>query len=108
VRTRHGTLAHATVHVTSLGMSDDAYVPSACGGPERRTLAHHRCGVTPDTVRAALLDAAARLFGTACARCPSECERRHRDQLLATRYNDVTWQLSGASAPGERLGFLGR
>jgi lipoate---protein ligase len=102
-RTRHATLAHACLHVTPVGGYGRSYLLS---GAEPRTLADYGLPITLDAVRAAILGAIVDRYGVVCARQSNPLERRCRDHLLALRYNEVTWHLTGAAGSRAAMGFL--
>lgn len=103
--TRHRVLVHATLQVSPVGPYGRGYLPRRpVGADDERTLADRgrlAPGEDPDlmlnidAVRAAVYARAVERYGLVCTRGPSAAELRCRDQLLATRYTDVTWHLSG-------------
>lgn len=106
LHTKHATLAHATVHVTTVGSFGRSYIAPGGASTEQRTLASHGLAIALDAVRAAVLRAVVDRYGIACARPLDALERQCRDHLLATRYNDVTWHLSGTAGRRVSLGFI--
>jgi lipoate---protein ligase len=97
--TRDGTLAHATLLVTTPAGQVNAYLAPA--PPDRRPLDSRRSLVLPLCAhnpaldiaagrRAVLAEAASR-YGPLSRRPPRPAERRWQDRLLAERYRDDAW-----------------
>ena len=101
--TQGGTLAHATLLVTTPAERVHAYLAPA--PPDRRPLDSHRSPVLPLCAhdpaldiaacwRAVLAEAASR-YGRLAPRAPHPAERRWQARLLAERYRLDSWHRSG-------------
>ena len=101
--TRGGTLAHATLLVTTPAERVQAFLAPA--PPDRRPLDSHRSPVLPLCAldpaldiaacwRAVLAEAASR-YGRLTQRVPHPAERRWQARLLAERYRLDSWHRSG-------------
>jgi len=101
--TRDGTLAHATLLVTTPAARVGAFLTPAPHEPHptdsRRSpvaaLRELGCGTSVAAARAAVLAEAARRYGPLRPRSPSAAERRWRERLLAERYRIDSWHLTG-------------
>jgi lipoate-protein ligase A len=109
--TRTGSLAHATFLVTTLPSRVRRYLAPA--PPDRQPLDSRRTEVRPlrdylpaldiAAARTAVLAAATARFGPLLLRQPHPAERRWFERLLAERYQDPAWHLTGrtgAVTPG--------
>ncbi len=101
--TRGGTLAHATLLVTTPAERVQAYLAPA--SPDRRPLDSHRSPALPLCAhdpaldiaacwRAVLAEAASR-YGRLAPRAPRPAELRWQARLLAERYRLDSWHRSG-------------
>lgn len=103
LRTARGTLAHATLLVSTPAGSVQAYLAPAPRVAHLRdshrapvaSLADHGVNAEPATAAAALLDAAAHVLGPVRVRPPNPAERRWRQWLLSVRYGHPAWHLTG-------------
>lgn len=105
--TRDGSVAHATLLVTTPARLVRAYLAPARA--DTRPCDSHRAPVAPlcelspglgvSECRAAVLAEAAARHGTLAPRALRAAERRWRDRLLADRYRDPRWHLTGAARP---------
>ena len=113
--TRTGSLAHATLLVTTPPSRVRCYLAPA--PPDRHPLDSRRAETRPlcdylpaldiAAARAAVLAAATVRFGPLSLRLPRPAERRWFERLLAERYQDPAWHLTGrtgAVVPGPRAG----
>ena len=101
--TRDGSLAHATLLVTTPAARVGAFLTPA--PDEHRPADSHRspvaslrelgCGIGLAGVRAAVLAEAARRHGPLRRRAPGAAEKRWRQRLLAERYRIDSWHLTG-------------
>jgi len=101
LRTRHAVLVHGVLRVTTVRSYGPGYLP----GDPPRTLVEHGLAkwdreIGLDAVRAAIFEAAADRYGPAVARPPNSAELACRDRLLDSRYQDITWHLSGSARTG--------
>jgi lipoate---protein ligase len=101
--TRDGTLAHATLLVTTPAARVGAFLAPAPDEPHpadsrRSPVAALRdlgCGIGVAAARGAVTTEAARRFGPLRRRPPSDTERRWQERLLAERYGIGSWHLTG-------------
>ena len=106
--TRTGTLAHATVLVTTPAVRVGVYLAPAPAEPHpldsRRgpvaPLRAYRTDLGVPGVQASVLAAAARRFGRLRSRPPRETELSWRTRLLRERYCDPSWHLTGRPREG--------
>jgi len=101
--TRDGTLAHATLLVTTPAGRVQAYLAPA--PPDRRPLDSHRSPALPlcahdpaldiTACRRAVLAEAASRYGRLSPRAPRLAERRWQARLLAERYRHDSWHRTG-------------
>ena len=101
--TREGSLAHATLLVTTPAARVGAFLTPAPG--ERHPTDSHRspvaslrelgCGIDAAGARAAVLAEAARRHGPLRRRPPRAAENRWQERLLAERYRIDSWHLTG-------------
>jgi len=101
--TRGGTLAHATLLVTTPAERVQAYLTPA--PPDRHPLDSHRSPALPlcahdpaldiGTCRRAVLAEAALRYGQLSPRAPRPAERRWQARLLAERYRHDSWHRTG-------------
>src|SRR6266851_1940151 len=101
--TRDGTLAHATLLVTTPAGRVQAYLTPA--PPDRRPLDSHRSPALPlcahdpaldiTACRQAVLAEAASRYGRLSPRAPRLAERRWQARLLAERYRHDSWHRTG-------------
>ena len=101
--TRDGTLAHATLLVTTPAERVQAYLAPA--PPDRHLLDSHRSPALPlcahdpaldiGTCRRAVLAEAASRYGQLSPRAPRPAERRWQARLLAERYRHDSWHRTG-------------
>jgi len=101
--TRDGTLAHATLLVSTPAERIQAYLAPA--PPDRRPGDSRRSATVPlhaldfaldvpACQRAVLAEAAAR-YGPLAPRAPRDAERRWQERLLAERYRQDSWHRTG-------------
>lgn len=104
--TRRRVLVHATLQISPVGPYGRGYLPRRPGGADdERTLADRgrlASGdpgliLNVDAVQAAVYARAVERYGLVCTREPTAAELCWRDHLLAARYTDITWHLSGRS-----------
>jgi lipoate-protein ligase A len=101
--TRDGTLAHATLLVTTPAARVGAYLTPAPDRPRptdsrRSPVAALRdlgCDIGVTGARGAVLAQAARRYGRLRPRPPSAAEARWQERLLAERYRIDSWHLTG-------------
>ena len=101
--TRAGSLAHATLLVTTPAARVSAYLAPAPHDPHPldslrarvRPLREHCPAVDIAVSRAAVLAAAAARYGGLAPRQPRAAEQRWGDRLLSDRYRDSAWHLTG-------------
>jgi lipoate-protein ligase A len=101
--TRAGSLAHATLLVTTPAACVSAYLAPVPQDPRPldslrarvRPLREHRPAVDIAVSRAAVLAAATARYGGLAPRPPRATEHRWRDRLLIDRYQDSAWHLTG-------------
>src|SRR5215472_4063800 len=101
--TRDGSLAHATLLVTTPASRVGAFLTPAPAehhptDSRRSPVASLRelgCGIGPAGARAAVLAEAARRHGPLHRRAPRAAEKRWRQRLLAERYRIDSWHLTG-------------
>jgi len=101
--TRNGSLAHATLLVTTPAAQVGAFLTAAPAGrhptDSRRSpvacLRELGCDIGVGGARAAVLAEAARRYGPLRQRPPSEDENRWQQRLLAERYRIDSWHLTG-------------
>lgn len=101
--TRDGTLAHATLLVTTPAGRVQAYLAPA--PPDRHPLDSHRSPALPlcahdpaldiTACRQAVLAEAASRYGRLSPRAPRPAERRWQARLLAERYRHDSWHRTG-------------
>jgi lipoate---protein ligase len=101
--TRDGSLAHATLLVSTPAARVGAFLTAA--PDERHPADSHRspvaslhelgCGIDVAGARAAVLAEAARRHGPLRRRPPRAAERRWQQRLLAERYRIDSWHLTG-------------
>jgi len=101
--TRDGSLAHATLLVTTPAARVGAFLTPAPG--EHHPADSHRspvaslrelgCGIGVAGARAAVTAEAARRHGPLRRRAPGAAEERWRQRLLAERYRIDSWHLTG-------------
>jgi lipoate-protein ligase A len=102
--TRHGTLAHATLLVTTRPERIKAFLAPAPRDPH--PLDSHRCTALPlvafdpaldvETGRRAVLAEAAARYGPLSPRPPSAAERGWQARLLTERYRHDRWHQAGS------------
>jgi lipoate---protein ligase len=101
--TRGGSLAHATLLVSTPAAEVGAFLTRAPDEPQpadsRRSpvaaLRELGCGLSVAAARSAVAAEAARRFGPLRPRPPSDAERRWQERLLAERYRVSSWHLTG-------------
>jgi lipoate-protein ligase A len=101
--TRDGSLAHATLLVTTPAAQVGAFLTPAPAEPhptdsQRSPVASLRdlgCGIGVAAARAAVLAEAAHRYGPLRRRARSAAERRWQERLLAGRYHIDSWHLTG-------------
>jgi lipoate---protein ligase len=101
--TRDGSLAHATLLVTTPAAQVGAFLTPAPGQPHptdsrRSPVAALRdlgCDIGVAGARRAVLAEAAQRYGPLCRRPPSPAELRWQQRLLAERYRIDSWHLTG-------------
>jgi lipoate-protein ligase A len=101
--TRDGSLAHATLLVSTPAARVGAFLTPAPAEPRpadsRRSpvaaLRELGCGLSLAAARGAVAAEAARRFGPLRPRPPSDAERRWQERLLVERYRVSSWHLTG-------------
>jgi lipoate-protein ligase A len=101
--TRDGSLAHATLLVTTPAARVGAFLTPAPDDPQpadswRSPVAALRdlgCGLSVAAARGAVLAEVARSYGPLRRRPPSDTENRWRERLLAERYRIDSWHMTG-------------
>jgi lipoate---protein ligase len=101
--TRYGSLAHATLLVTTpagrvgafLSPTPDDTHPSDSRRSHVASLRELRCETSVAQARGAVLAEAARTYGPLSPRPPDDGEFRWRQRLLAMRYRNDSWHRTG-------------
>jgi len=101
--TRDGSLAHATLLVTTpaarvgafLTPAPDDHHPTDSHRSPVASLRELGCGIGVAAVRGAVLAEARRRHGPLRRRAPGATERRWQERLLAERYRIDSWHLTG-------------
>jgi lipoate---protein ligase len=105
--TRRGSLAHATMLVTTPAARVDRYLAPAPEDPRPfdsrrapvRPLCDHDPALNIATARDAVLAAAASRYGPLSPRPLRAVEERWFERLLGERYLDAAWHATGRAAP---------
>ena len=101
--TRSGSLAHATLLVTTPAARVLRFLAPAPASPRPldsrrapvRPLRDHDPALGMEAARSAVLAVAASRYGGLSARAPRAAERRWHERLLAERYTDPGWHMTG-------------
>lgn len=114
--TREGTVAHATLLVTTPPARVQAYLTPA--PPDRHSLDSRRSPVLPlcahdpaldvAACRQALLAEAASRYGPLSPRPPRPAERRWQTRLLAERYRQDSWHRTGQPKTSQEAAWTTR
>ncbi|MGE5291150.1 MAG: biotin/lipoate A/B protein ligase family protein [Micromonosporaceae bacterium] len=101
--TRGGSLAHATLLVTTPAARVLRFLAPAPPSPRPldsrrvpvRPLRDHNPALGMEAARSAVLAAAASRYGGLLTRAPRAAEQRWLERLLAERYSDPAWHMTG-------------